>query len=58
VVSSDGSTPAAATGNTWSIAAGSQVGYRVVEVLFGQDTEGVGRTDAVTGSTRGTEAGT
>ena len=50
VVSSNGSTPAAATGNTWSIAAGSQVGYRVVEVLFGQDTEGVGRTEAVTGS--------
>ncbi len=50
VVSSDGSTPAAANGNTWSIAAGSQVGYRVVEVLFGQDTEGVGRTGAVTGS--------
>ncbi len=26
------------------------VGYRVVEVLFGQDTEGVGRTNSVTGS--------
>lgn len=26
------------------------VGYRVVEVLLGQDTEGVGRTTAVTGS--------
>lgn len=26
------------------------VGYRVVEVLFGQDTEGVGRTTSVTGS--------
>ncbi|MEO6126550.1 MAG: YceI family protein [Ilumatobacteraceae bacterium] len=26
------------------------VGYRVVEVLFGQDTEGVGRTREVTGS--------
>ncbi len=26
------------------------VGYRVVEVLFGQDTEGVGRTTAVTGA--------
>jgi polyisoprenoid-binding protein YceI len=42
------STPAA--GNTWSITTGSQVGYRVVEVLFGQDTEGVGRTNSVTGS--------
>ena len=27
----------------------SAVGYRVVEVLFGQDTEGVGRTDQVSG---------
>ena len=27
----------------------SAVGYRVVEVLFGQDTEGVGRTSAITG---------
>ena len=26
------------------------MGYRVKEVLFGQDTEGVGRTSAVTGS--------
>lgn len=43
-------TPTSAAGNTWSIATGSQVGYRVVEVLFGQDTEGVGRTEAVTGS--------
>ena len=33
----------------WLIAPGSAVGYRVVEVLFGQDTEGVGRTDQVTG---------
>ena len=31
------------------VGAGSAVGYRVVEVLFGQDTEGVGRTDQVTG---------
>ena len=28
---------------------GSAVGYRVVEVLFGQDTEGVGRTDQISG---------
>jgi polyisoprenoid-binding protein YceI len=36
----------------WSIASGSDsvVGYRVKEVLFGQDTEGVGRTKDVTGS--------
>ena len=42
--------PAAApTDGTWVVGAGSAVGYRVVEVLFGQDTEGVGRTDQVTG---------
>lgn len=35
---------------TWAIGDGSQVGYRVVEVLFGQDTEGVGRTGDITGS--------
>jgi polyisoprenoid-binding protein YceI len=35
---------------TWAIAADSIVGYRVKEVLAGQDTEGVGRTSAVTGS--------
>ena len=34
----------------WTISGtNSTVGYRVVEVLFGQDTEGVGRTNAVTG---------
>lgn len=35
---------------TWTIAQDSVVGYRVKEVLFGQDTEGVGRTSQVTGS--------
>lgn len=35
---------------TWSITEGSKVGYRVKEVLGGVDTEGVGRTDAVTGT--------
>ncbi len=34
----------------WNIAEGSEVGYRVAEVLFGIDTEGVGRTESVTGS--------
>lgn len=29
---------------------GTEVGYRVKEVLFGQDTEGVGRTSVVSGS--------
>jgi polyisoprenoid-binding protein YceI len=45
-----GTGPASAAPNTWNIASGSQVGYRVVEVLFGQHTEGVGRTSKVTGS--------
>lgn len=35
---------------TWIISNDSVVGYRVKEVLFGQDTEGVGRTSQVTGS--------
>ena len=33
----------------WTITEGSEVGYRVAEVLFGIDTEGVGRTELVTG---------
>ncbi|MGA1033978.1 MAG: YceI family protein [Ilumatobacteraceae bacterium] len=33
----------------WIVDAGSQVGYRVAEVLFGVETEGVGRTDQVNG---------
>ena len=37
--------------SSWTVdPAASAVGYRVVEVLFGQDTEGVGRTSAVSGS--------
>lgn len=35
---------------TWTIGAGSQAGYRVEEVLAGQSTVAVGRTDSVTGS--------
>jgi polyisoprenoid-binding protein YceI len=35
---------------TYEIASGSQAGYRVKEVLFGQSTTAVGRTDDVTGS--------
>jgi polyisoprenoid-binding protein YceI len=34
---------------TWNVDSGSQAGYRVKEVLFGQRTEAVGRTTAVTG---------
>ncbi len=33
----------------WTITDGSEVGYRVKEVLGGVDTEGVGRTDDVSG---------
>ena len=32
---------------SYTVTTGSQAGYRVVEVLFGQDTEGVGRTTSV-----------
>lgn len=35
---------------TWTVAAGSQAGYRVDEVLFGQGVTAVGRTDRVTGT--------
>ena len=35
---------------TWKATSGSQVGYRVKEVLFGQRTEAVGRTDEVSGT--------
>jgi polyisoprenoid-binding protein YceI len=34
---------------TWTVADGSLAGYRVGEVVFGQDTEAVGRTSDVTG---------
>jgi hypothetical protein len=34
----------------WAIAEDSVVGYRVKEILFGQSTEGVGRTNSVSGS--------
>jgi polyisoprenoid-binding protein YceI len=35
---------------TWSIGPGSQAGYRVGEVLAGQDSTAVGRTDVLSGS--------
>ena len=34
---------------TWNVAGGSQVGYRVKEVLFGQDNIAVGRTSDIAG---------
>lgn len=35
---------------TWFATPASELGYRVTEILFGVDTEGVGRTNQVTGS--------
>jgi polyisoprenoid-binding protein YceI len=43
-----GSTGASLDG-VWNVQSGSQAGYRVKEVLFGQSSEAVGRTTAVTG---------
>jgi polyisoprenoid-binding protein YceI len=40
---------AASLDGTWTLTSGSEAGYRVDEVLFGQDTEAVGRTSDVTG---------
>lgn len=37
---------------SWEVATGSEAGYRVEEVLFGRDTEAVGRTTKVTGALR------
>lgn len=45
-----GAAGSAAADGTWSAGPGSQAGYRVQEVLFGQDTTAVGRTGAVTGN--------
>ena len=35
---------------TWKVTSGSQAGYRLTEVLFGQNNTAVGRTSSVTGS--------
>jgi polyisoprenoid-binding protein YceI len=35
---------------TWKVTSGSQAGYRVNEILFGQHNEAVGRTTAVSGN--------
>jgi polyisoprenoid-binding protein YceI len=45
--------PSAATqplDGAWKVGTGSQAGYRVKEILFGQNNEAVGRTTAVTGN--------
>ena len=46
---SGGGSGAAELDGTWKVTSASQAGYRVKEVLFGQDTEGVGRTNEVEG---------
>lgn len=38
------------TDGTWTVAAGSIVGYRVDEILFGQRATAVGRTEEIEGS--------
>lgn len=49
----DGTTGSTTAGTgidgTWKVASGSEAGYRVKEVLFGQSAEAVGRTTDVTG---------
>jgi polyisoprenoid-binding protein YceI len=42
--------PSVPLDGTWSVASGSQAGYRVGEVLFGQTNTAVGRTTDITGS--------
>lgn len=42
--------PVAVGPATWNITKASELGYRVDEVLFGVDTQAVGRTDQVTGT--------
>ena len=41
---------AVALDGTWKATGESKVGYRAKEVLFGQNAEGVGQTNAVTGT--------
>ena len=40
----------AAAGEAWTVTDASELGYRVTEVLFGVDTDGVGRTNQIEGS--------
>jgi len=46
---SQAATTVAPLAGTWPVAAGSQAGYRVKEVLLGQNNTAVGRTSHVTG---------
>jgi len=47
-VSTKGSSPASLAGS-WQVSSGSQVGYRVQEILMGQHHTAVGRSSSVTG---------
>jgi polyisoprenoid-binding protein YceI len=40
----------ASAAETWVVTDASELGYRVKEILFGVDAEGVGRTNQITGS--------
>jgi polyisoprenoid-binding protein YceI len=48
--SSSAAAPTGSVDGTWKATSDSIVGYRVKEVLLGQDTEAVGRTNSVTGT--------
>jgi polyisoprenoid-binding protein YceI len=50
VTAAQASQAAAALAGTWQVAAGSQAGYRVDEVLLGQKNTAVGRTSHIAGS--------
>jgi len=52
VAASPGATAAAiaSVDGSWKVASGSQVGYRVSEILFGQSHVAVGRTSSIQGS--------
>jgi polyisoprenoid-binding protein YceI len=47
---SPGGSDASSVDGAWKVTSGSQAGYRVTEVLFGQNNTAVGRTQSVTGS--------
>ena len=49
VAADEGTTTQTSLDGSWTVTDRSEAGYRVAEVLFGQDTEAVGRTSDVTG---------
>src|SRR2546430_4222563 len=48
--SSSGGATGQSIDGTWKVTSGSQAGYRVQEVLFGQNNTAVGRTSDLTGT--------